>query len=189
MTARKRSTANPADLLLRISRTPTGLHITSPQLPGWAARVRGPVPIAQAVDAALVQIELDRYARRRGQPSDLAAWDIACESLAAAGAQLTTNDVVIVRNGAAAARRGGQPAQQRALARLTTSDRPITGKFVPQHDPFAWTDLGNGQWRSPGGAIYGEQTRQVQGVMARRAEITAAKDADGQQQSFDDVAS
>lgn len=186
MTARRTAVSNPADLLLRISRTPTGLHITSPQLPGWTAVARGPVPIAQAVDAALTQIECDRYAARRGRPSDLAAWDAACESLAASGNQVLVTDVVVVRNGAGAARPSGPLARQRGLTRVATTDRPGTGKFVPQHDPFAWTDLGNGQWRSPAGAIYGEGTRQVRGVIARRAQAAAG---DSGQQTFDDVAS
>lgn len=187
MTARRTAVSNPADLLLRISRTPAGLHITSPQLPGWTAVARGPVPIAQAVDAGFTELACATYAAKRGETYDLTAWDAAAEALAAAGATLTPADVVIVRDGVRAARPSGMPSVQRGLTRLASADRPATGKDLPQHDPFAWVDLGNGQWRSPAGNIYGEQTRHVQGMLRRRAEA-AASSACGQQ-TFDDVAS
>lgn len=193
MTDRRRSVRNPADLLLRISRTPAGLHISSPQLPGWSAVARGPVPIASALDAALVQVECDSYATARGRSSDLQAWDAACEAMAASGHQVLAGDEigpdgVVIRNGLAR-RRSGCRTRQRQLTRVSSADRP-SGKFVPQHDPFAWTDLGNGQWRAPGGAIYGEQTRQVQGVIARRAEAAQTQAGAGAQPMLmDDVAS
>lgn len=184
MTAQPHALSNPADLLLRISRTPNGLHITSPQLPNFAAVARGPVPIAQAVDAAwrlLATVDDDGR-------SELEKWDAAADALAASGATLTAADVIVVRAGARALRPSGRESVQRALTRVASADRPATGKFLPQHDPFAWTDLGNGQWRSPAGAIYGEQTRQVQGMLRRRAEATATQPT-SVQQTFDDVAS
>ena len=187
MANRPPSVSNPADLLLRISRTPTGLRITSPQLPRWAVIARGPVPIAQAVDAGFTELACALYAQAHGSRYDVEAWDAAAEAFAASGSVLNAGDVVVVREGTRASRRSGRPAQQRQLTRVASSERPSTGKFVPQHDPFAWTDLGNGQWRSPGGGIYGEQTRVVQGVIRRRAEATQAPSAC--QQTFDDVAS
>lgn len=186
MTAQRRTLSNPADLLLRVARTPAGLRITSPQLPNWTVIARGAVPIAQAVDAGFTELACASYAAARGETYDLPAWDAAAAALAAAGAMLTETDVVVVRDQARAVRPSGRPTVQRALARVSSADRPSTGKFVPQHDPFAWTDLGNGQWRSPGGAVYGEATRQVQGMLRRRAEAEQARSA---QPTFDDVAS
>lgn len=184
------SVSNPADLLLRISRTPAGLCITSPQLPRWAVIARGPIPIAQALEAGFVELACAAYAEQRGERYDLQSWDANAEAFAAAGgAVLNVGDTVsadrVIRNGRAL-RRSGRPAKQRPLTRVASSERPSTGKFVPQHDPFAWTDLGNGQWRAPGGGIYSEQTRVVQGVIRRRNEAVTSSST---QPTFDDVAS
>jgi hypothetical protein len=184
------SISNPADLLLRISRTPAGLCITSPQLPKWMVMARGPVPIARALETAFTELACAAYAEQRGERYDLQTWDANAEAFAAAGgAVLNVGDTVtadrVIRDGRAL-RRSGRPAKQRPLTRVASTERPSTGKFVPQHDPFAWTDLGNGQWRSPGGGIYGEATRVVQGVIRRRNEAATSSSA---QPTFDDVAS
>lgn len=185
MTPRPTSVHNPTDLLLRITRTPGGLHITSPQIPGWAAIARGPIPIAQALQAGFTELACARYAARRGETYDLSAWDVGAEALAASGHTLTPTDVIVVREDLGALRPSGRPPVQRPLAKLPTADRPA-GKYVPQHDPFAWTQLPDGRWESPAGGKYGPNTRQVQGMLRRRAELEAAQSA---QPTLDDVAS
>jgi hypothetical protein len=146
--------SNPADLLLRISRTPAGLQMTSPQLSGWTAIVRGPVPIAHAVDVAwrlLATVD-------DGGHNGLEKWDAACESLAASGAMLTAEDVIVVRSGRA-----------RRASGVTPMRGP--GAAGQRYDPFDWVDLGNGYWQSPGPKAprYHESSRQVQQVLAARA--------------------
>lgn len=156
---------NPVDLMLRIARTPDGLRITSPQIPNFAAIARGPVPIAQAVDAALRELDCDTYAARRGQPSDRALWDAACEklnapsapkALAASGVELRPEDVTVDWHDGQARRDSG--AVMRPMA--------VNGA---RHDPSDWTDLGNGFWSSPGGHRYRQESRQVQLIIAKRA--------------------
>jgi hypothetical protein len=172
--AQRRTVSNPADLLLRIARTPEGLRISSPQLPCWSAHARGPVPIAQAIDSAFTELACALYAADRGQPYDLAVHDVAAAKISRLAQEIRAEDVAVVAAGA--------PRRE--------SGAPITRHGVngPRHDPFQWIDLGNGFWQSPAGHRYPDTAQVVQRVIAARTRADAAP-ADCPQLTLDDVAS
>lgn len=167
-----RKVHNPTALMLRVARGPDGLTLTSPQMPAWSASARGPVGIATALQQAFVQLDCDRYAARRGQPSDLALWDAACDglnsdrapsALAASGVQLRPEEVTVTWKDTVARRASG--AAMRPMS--------VNGQ---RHDPAAWTDLGGGLWQSPAGNRYRQESWQVQKVIAARAAADASAD-------------
>lgn len=159
------SVHNPAALLLRVERTPAGLRFTSPQAPSWSTVARGPVGIAQALDAAFVETAIASYAQARGEHYDLPVHDAAAEALAASvtPAVLSPDDVIVVRSGTIGMRRSGSRPHRPATAQPGSSVCPQTG-----WDPWAWTDRGDGFWESPTGRVYGQDTRTVQRVIAKR---------------------
>lgn len=178
MPARRPTVSNPADLLLRIARTPAGLQISSPQLPGWSTMARGPVPIAQAVEAGFTELACAMYAAQRDQPYDLVVHDLAAQKIANLGQEISIDDVAVVAAGAPR-RQSGQ----------RISRHGVNG---PRHDPFAWIDLENGYWQSPAGHRYPSSAQKVRQVIAARERLAAERpsaDDSGVQQTFDDVAS
>lgn len=128
--------------LLRVESLPDGkLRISSPQARGWAVVVRTRDELVRAIAVAFTEVQVASYAAWRGEPYELDALTLPDEAdPLAASAELV--------NVSAAKGRSDR----------RTDVHPVT----------AWTPLGGGKWRSPGGREYREDSQAVRLVLAKR---------------------
>lgn len=125
---------------LTVEAQPDGRYrISSPHARGWAVVVGTPWQLAKAVTLdAFNEVSAASYARAQGEHYDLDA---------------LTERVI------------GDPLAGKPAPRKRA---PAGTRTRTAYHPAAWSKMEDGKWRSPGGRVYGPQTRQVQGMIKRR---------------------
>jgi hypothetical protein len=130
------------EALLRVESLPDGrLRISTPQARGWAMVVRTRDELARAIGQAFTEVQVASYAAWRGEPYDLDALTVVDNS---------------------------DPLTASAAAVDMSAGQGRTLRRTDIHQATAWSPIGDGKWRSPGGREYREDTQAVRAVLAKR---------------------
>lgn len=133
------------EITLRVEAIAIGLRFSTPSARGWAAVARTPAEVPRAIQAAFTEAQVAAYAQLHGQVYDLDALTGSIDGDPMA------------------------PPLERRRAPAKPGIGWARGQVRPDaYDPAEWSQLPDGNWRSPGGRVHKAGSQMVQRVVRRR---------------------